>query len=104
MTVDLKARVLMIQPPRTVRSKRGTPLRVCEAILGDATGRIPLTLWQKQIYLVKVGDVVEISKGYATEFQGITKITLGREGRLNVVEDSEFPSLHDLLNEIKEDS
>lgn len=93
----------MMQPPRTVRSKQGSPLQVAEAILGDSTGRIPLTLWQKQIYLVKVGNVVEITSAYASSFQGITRITLGRTGRLKVIEDPEFPTLHDLLQEIREE-
>jgi len=104
MNVDLKARVLSMDAPRNVRSKRGTMLRLCEAILGDASGRIPLTLWQRQMYLIKVGQVIEINNAYASAYQGITRITLGRSGRLTVVDDPSFPSMHELLEDLREKS
>ncbi|MHA1650430.1 MAG: hypothetical protein ACTSYB_09555 [Candidatus Helarchaeota archaeon] len=102
--ITLKARVLSKDFPHSVRSKTGKMLRVCEAILGDNSGRIPLTLWQKHVFIVKVGQVVEIEDAYATEFRGITKLTLGRNGKLKIVDDPSFPSLHDLLEKIKEEA
>ncbi|NVM27364.1 MAG: hypothetical protein HWN65_00870 [Candidatus Helarchaeota archaeon] len=104
MTVDVKARVLGMQPPRTVRSKRGKMLKVSEAMLGDPSGRIPLTLWQRQIFLIKVGQVIEIKNAYTSEFQGITRITLGRSGTLTVVDDPSFPSINELLKDLQEDT
>ncbi len=101
--INITARVLKKEPPRTVRSKKGGMLRVAEVLLGDASGRIILTLWQKQIYLVKIGDVVEIENGYANAFQGITRLTLGRNGTLKVIEAPDFPSMHDLLKDLRED-
>ncbi len=101
-TVDVKARVLSMEPPRMVRSKYGKTLRVCEAILGDASGRIPLTLWQKQIFLLKIGQVIEIKNGYASEYQGITRISLGRNGTIEILDDPSFPSMHDLLKDLRE--
>ncbi|HUX99531.1 MAG TPA: hypothetical protein VMV49_08265 [Candidatus Deferrimicrobium sp.] len=100
--VNIKVRVLSMSPPRSVKSKRGQLLRVSEAMLGDTSGRIALTLWEKQIYLVKIGQVIEIKDGYASEFQGILRLTLGRNGSLKVVEDPSFPSMHELLKEIRE--
>ncbi len=102
-TVTIKGRVLSISPQRTVKSKRGNFLRVCEAIIGDSSGRIPLTLWQKQVYLVKIGDVIELVDVWAAEYQNITRVSLGRSGRLTTVEDPEFPSIHDLLKDIREE-
>jgi ssDNA-binding replication factor A large subunit len=102
--INIRARVISKDMPRTVRSKRGAPLRVCDAILGDISGRIALTLWQKAIFVIKVGQVVDIKDAYATEYQGITKLTLGRHGRFEVVDDPSFPSIHDLLGDLREET
>lgn len=99
--INIRARVLSKETPRSVRSKRGKILRVCEAILGDKSGRIPLTLWQKSIFIVKVNQVIEISNGYASAFQGITRLTLGRRGTLKIVDDPSFPSMHELLKDLR---
>ena len=104
MTVDIKVRVLSMEQPRTVRSKRGMPLRVSEVMIGDSSGRIPLTLWQKQIYLVKLDDVIEITNAWVSEYQGITRVSLGRSGKLTVVDDPGFPSIHELLEDLRDNS
>ena len=98
---DIKARVLSMEPPRSVRSKRGGYLKVSEAMIGDSSGRIPLTLWQKQRFLVKVNNVIEIKDGWVSEYQGILRISLGRSGKLTIVEDPSFPSLHELLKDLR---
>ncbi|MFX1295552.1 MAG: DNA-binding protein [Promethearchaeota archaeon] len=100
--INIKARVLSKDFPRSVRSKKGRTLRVCEAILGDKSGRITLTLWQKTIFIVNVDQVIEIKNGYASEYQGITKLTLGRNGTLEIVDDPSFPAIHDLLKDLRE--
>ncbi len=103
--ISIKARVLLKESPHAVRSKRGAALRVCEVILGDISGRIPLTLWQKTIYLINVNQIVELKDAYATAYQGITKLTLGRNGTIKVIEeDSSIPSIHDLLKDVRENS
>lgn len=102
--VSIRARILSIQMPHPVRSKSGKQLRVAEAILGDTSGRIPLTLWQNQIYKVKVNQVLEIKDAYATEYLGITKLTLGRNGTLEVIEDPSFPSIDDLMQSLRDEN
>jgi len=99
--VSIRARILSIQMPHAVRSKSGKHLRVAEAILGDISGRIPLTLWQNQIYKVKVNQVLDIKNAYASQYLGITKLTLGRNGTLEVVEDPSFPSMDDLMQSLR---
>ncbi|MHA1132569.1 MAG: hypothetical protein ACTSQI_05590 [Candidatus Helarchaeota archaeon] len=101
--INIRGRVLQMEMPRTVRSKKGVPLRVCDAIVGDKSGRIPLTLWQKAIFLIKLGQVVEIKDAYATEFRGITKLTLGRNGRIEIIDDPDFPSMHELFGDLREE-
>ena len=47
--IKLKAKVIEISEPRNVRTKFGYQTRVATATLEDETGRIPLTLWGRQI-------------------------------------------------------
>jgi replication factor A1 len=102
--ISIRARILSIQIPQSVRSKSGKQLRVAEAILGDNSGRIPLTLWQNQIYKVKTNQVVDLKDCYASQYLGITKLTLGRNGTLEVIEDPSFPSIDELMQSLRDEN
>lgn len=99
--ISIRARILSLQPPQQVRSKTGKSLRVAEALLADKSGKIALTLWQNQIYKVKVNQVIDIKDGYASQYQGITKLTLGRNGTMELVEDPSFPSMDELFKDLR---
>jgi ssDNA-binding replication factor A large subunit len=99
--ISVRGRILSIQAPQPVRSKSGKSLRVTEALLADKSGKIALTLWQNQIYKVKVNQVIDIKDGYASQYQGITKLTLGRNGTLEIVEDPTFPSMDELFQDLR---
>lgn len=66
--------------------KFGTPGRVCNAKLSDASGQIALTLWNEQIDQIEVGDVVKITNGYVNEWQGELQLTTGKFGKLEIVQ------------------
>ncbi|MBI3032449.1 hypothetical protein HYY69_03155 [Candidatus Woesearchaeota archaeon] len=66
--------------------KFGTPGRVCNAKLSDASGQIAFTLWNEQIDQIDVGDVVKVTNGYVNEWQGELQLTTGKFGKLEVVE------------------
>ena len=68
-------------------SKFGTSGRVLTALGFDETGKICVTLWNKDIDKVKIGDKIKITKGYSSEFQGILQISAGKLGNLKVLED-----------------
>lgn len=77
--VDIEAKVLEISEPRQVRSKTtGKPLRVAEALIGDETDTIELTLWNEQIEQVKVNDRIRINNGYVTSFRGRKQLNVGK--------------------------
>jgi ribosomal protein S18 acetylase RimI-like enzyme len=77
--VDIEAKILEISEPRQVLSRAtGEPLRVAEALLGDETGTITLTLWNDQIRQPKVNDKIRINNGYVTFFQGQKQLNVGR--------------------------
>lgn len=77
--VEIEAKILKISEPRQVRSKTtGEPLRVAEALIGDETETIELTLWNEQITQVKVNDRIRINNGYVTSFRGQKQLNVGR--------------------------
>lgn len=65
--------------------KFGTEGRVITALGKDETGRICLTLWNKEIDQIKIGDRVRVTNGYVNQFQGVMQITAGRYGKIEVI-------------------
>ena len=83
--VKLRARVTEISEPRNVRTKFGYQTRVATATLEDDSGKIPLTLWGRQVDEINVGDTVEIENGYVREFRGELQLNVPRRGVIRKV-------------------
>jgi len=90
---DIKNRQRKIDMELTIKdfgdirtfSKFGTSGRVVTALGFDDSGKICITIWNEDIDLIKIGDKIKITNGYASEFQGILQITSGRYGKLEVI-------------------
>jgi len=66
-------------------SKFGTETyTVADAVVGDESGKIKLTLWNEQIALVNVNDKIRIENGYVTSFKGEVQLNVGKYGKLAV--------------------
>ncbi len=59
--------------------------KVCNAKLKDETGTIKLSLWNDQVVQVDVGDIIKVSNGYVSEYQGEMQLSTGKFGKLEVV-------------------
>lgn len=83
--VTIQAKVVDISPTRDVQTRYG--LRsVADAILEDDTGRISLSLWEDDINSVSVGDIVNISGAYVTQFRDKLQLNVPRRsGRIQVI-------------------
>ncbi len=92
--VAVKARVLEKRKPMRTRTGR----ILVEVVIGDSSGVVVLTLWGRQIDLVKENDVVVISGAFVKSFRGEPRLSLGRRGRLEVVEDPDFPTKEEILS------
>lgn len=66
-------------------AKFGKEGRVCNATAKDASGEIKLSLWNEQVDQVNVGDKVQITNGYVSEWQGEKQLSTGKFGKLDVV-------------------
>ncbi|RLE81757.1 MAG: single-stranded DNA-binding protein [Thermoprotei archaeon] len=85
---DIRVKILEVGSERVVTSRRdGTEHRVAEALVGDETGVVRMTLWDKNINVIreKEGSTVIIRNGYIGVFRNSMRLNIGRNGS---VEDS----------------
>lgn len=81
-SINLTAKVVEVSEPREVGTKFGYRTQVATATIEDETGRIPLTLWGKQVEEIGEGDTVEITEGYIKEFRGELQLNVPRKGKI----------------------
>jgi hypothetical protein len=84
--VNLKARILQIPKPRQVITRFGGFATVTNASITDETGIIHLPLWNKQIDVVSVGDIIGVENARVVVFRGERQLRVSRGGQLSVLE------------------
>jgi len=83
--INIKGTVTEKSDPREVTSRfKDQTYRVSTAIMSDETGTIKLTLWNDQIEMVNVNDIIRIENGYITSFRGEIQLNVGKFGTLIV--------------------
>ncbi len=83
--VNIKGTVTEKSDPREVTSRfKDQTYRVATVVMADETGTIKLTLWNDQIEMVNVNDVVRIENGYVTSFRGEIQLNVGKFGTLTI--------------------
>ena len=70
------------EPRETVSRQDGTTHRVLDALVGDETGAIYMTLWDDNIDKVNEGDTMSVKNGYVRPFKGSMRLNIGRYGTL----------------------
>jgi replication factor A1 len=81
--VNLVARIVDMGEPHEVSSSSNGQLhQVTEALIGDETGSVLLTLWDENSSKFNAGDVVIIDNGYAGTFKGRLRLNIGRYGTI----------------------
>jgi replication factor A1 len=90
-------KVLSIDDVKNVRSKKDrTSHAVTEAIVGDDTGTVLMTLWDESLQQVKAGKTYQLVNGYVSTFKGTIRLNSGKYGELK--------EINDLQGEIKKDN
>jgi len=74
--VNIIVRVLDVSEPKKVMTRSGERT-ISEAIVGDETGKVKLTLWGKASGSVSKGDVIEIRGAWTTSFKGYVQLNVG---------------------------
>lgn len=83
--IDVKAKIVEIQPTKPVITRWGSESYVTNVMIADETGSIRLSLWNKQIDKVNVGDEVELKNCYVSRFAGQPQLRLQRKSTLSVI-------------------
>jgi len=85
--VNLVVKIVEKGEEREVFSRSdGRSHRVAEALIGDKTASVLLTLWDDNIDRFEVSDVIQISNGYANLFRGSLRLNIGRYGTAEKVD------------------
>ena len=83
--VNLKAKVLEIPKPKMVYTKWGTEAYISNALIGDETGTIRISLWNQQIDKVSEGDVIKIENFKVSSYRGAPQLRMARSGKISVL-------------------
>ncbi|MFX1301509.1 MAG: hypothetical protein ACFFDE_11315, partial [Promethearchaeota archaeon] len=68
---------------REVTSRRdGETHRVLDAVAGDTTGTVTMSLWDDMIETVEVDKTYRLENGYTSLYQGHLRLNIGRYGEL----------------------
>jgi replication factor A1 len=81
--VNVTAKVVSKSEIREIPMGRdGSAHKVCDALVGDETGSVYLTLWDDNIEKVNEGDSIRVENGYVTLFKGNMRLNIGKYGKL----------------------
>ncbi|MGB9758383.1 MAG: single-stranded DNA-binding protein [Thermoproteota archaeon] len=82
-SVNIAVKVVNVGETREVTDRiSGKTNKIAEALVGDETGTVLLTLWNENIDKVKQGDTIEVKNGYVGFFKGSMRLNVGRQGQV----------------------
>ena len=85
--VNLKVKVVRIGETKEIPSRYGPSKKVTEAVVGDETGVITMSLWEDQIDGIHEGDVLVVNNGYISLVQGHMRLNVGKYGSKEVIDE-----------------
>ncbi len=97
--VNLIVRVLQAGEPKIIMTRSGQRT-ISEALVGDETGRVKLTLWGHAAGSVKEGEAIEIKGAWTTAFQGRVQLNIGGAGNIRVLDNESVPQPEEIPDSI----
>ena len=73
---------------RNVTGRDYSVRRVADALVGDETGCVYLTLWDENIEKINEGATLSITNGYVNLFRGNMRLNIGKYGSFQLLEES----------------
>jgi len=96
--VNILVKIVSVGEPKEIPNRfGGEPKRVAEAVVGDETGTVVLSLWQDQIGSVQENDVLYIENGYVSLVQGHIRLNVGKYGKMTK-SDKDIPAVNSEVN------
>jgi replication factor A1 len=86
--VNLIVKVVSKSQVRNVTGRDYTIHRVADALVGDETGCVYLTLWDDNIDKINEEATIRITNGYVNLFRGNMRLNIGRYGSFELLDES----------------
>ena len=83
--IDIEGSIVDKGEVRSVNTKSGGTINVCDAYLEDDMGKIKLTLWAEDTEKIENGTKIKLKNAYTTTFKGEVALTKGKYGELTVL-------------------
>ncbi|KAM8794157.1 SOSS complex subunit B1 [Eudromia elegans] len=74
---------IVLETGRVTKTKDGHEVRTCK--VADKTGSINMSVWDDVGGLIQPGDIIRLTKGYASVFKGCLTLYTGRGGELHKI-------------------
>jgi replication factor A1 len=84
--VTVLAKVLNVGEAKQIQTRYGEQKSVTEAVLGDETGKVTMSLWNEQASQVETGDSVVVENGYVSFVRGHMRLNVGKYGAIKKAE------------------
>jgi replication factor A1 len=83
---------------RSVTGRDYSVRRVADALVGDDTACLYMTLWDEKIDAINEGDTLRITNGYINLFRGNMRLNVGKYGSYEVLENSPITDVNTETN------
>ncbi|XP_075706299.1 SOSS complex subunit B1 [Rhinoderma darwinii] len=80
---NLNVLFIVLETGRVTKTKDGHEVRTCK--VADKTGSINISVWDDVGNLIQPGDIIRLTKGYASVFKGCLTLYTGRGGDLQKI-------------------
>ncbi|XP_053311592.1 SOSS complex subunit B1 [Spea bombifrons] len=80
---NLSVIFIVLETGRVTKTKDGHEVRTCK--VADKTGSINISVWDDVGNLIQPGDIIRLTKGYASVFKGCLTLYTGRGGDLQKI-------------------
>jgi len=100
--INVLAKVVNVGEPREIPSRFGPSRKVADALVGDETGTVILSLWEDQINNVSKDDILKMENIYVSFVK--SKENPGKGNiRLNIGKYGKYEKVTEGVSEVKED-
>jgi replication factor A1 len=86
--VNVLAKVVSIGETKDIQTRFGETKKLTEAVLGDDSGLVTMTLWGDQIGIIAPSDTVVIDNGYTSLVRGHLRLNIGKYGNIKKAEET----------------
>ena len=86
--VNTIVKVVSKSEVRNVTGRDYSVHRVADALVGDETGCVVLTLWDENIDKINEEATLRITNGYVNLFRGNMRLNIGRYGSYQILEET----------------